>query len=265
MKTLLILGLLIIAIVTTYIFTSSNNLENTNQNTPINKNPSKAKKNVFIKVVTEDWKPYSYEENNIIKGTSTEIVRKVLSETPFEYKMFLYPWARSFTMASSEPNVLIFAIVRTEEREKLFKWVGPVAPSDKVFFYKLKSRTDIKATSIDDLKSLNIGTNQLSDKHAYLKKNNFNKITLISNQDATVKQLMAGRIDLLIKHENNLKSILENNNVSKDKIETVLLAFESKPYMAFSNKTSDQIVEKAISAYQKHFANKFISSKNLPK
>ncbi|MBL4869282.1 MAG: transporter substrate-binding domain-containing protein [Pseudomonadales bacterium] len=213
--------------------------------------------NETIKVVTEDWKPFSFIENDVIKGSATNIVRTVLDQSSMSYSMNLYPWARSYKLALSEPNVLIFAIVRTKERENLFRWVGPVAKSDRVFFYKLKSRKDISAKTIDDLKELRVGAGQLSNKHIFLQNNQFKNITLISPHEATVKHLLDGQIDLIVKHEDSLSAILKNTNVPSGKLEMVLLAFESEPYMAFSNKTSDEVFNKASEAYKKHFTDFF--------
>jgi len=40
-----------------------------------------------IQVVTEDWRPYNYEENGVIKGLGTEIVEATLNEAKLPYKV----------------------------------------------------------------------------------------------------------------------------------------------------------------------------------
>jgi hypothetical protein len=53
--------------------------------------------------------------------------------------------------------VLIFSLVRNEERENRFIWVDSIAPRQHLFFYKLAKRTDLKISSLEDAKKLKIG------------------------------------------------------------------------------------------------------------
>ena len=91
-----------------------------------------------VAVVTEDWKPYSFEEDGAVKGSATGLVRKVLERAGIDYSIKVYPWARAYSMALNDDDTLIFAIVRSGEREPLFNWVGQVAPTDSCSFYITK-------------------------------------------------------------------------------------------------------------------------------
>ena len=215
---------------------------------PANRTDTSSPK-IHVKVVTEDWKPFSFEEDGVVKGSSTEIVRQVLDRMGADYSFKVYPWARAYSMAREDENTLIFAIVRTPEREPLFRWVGQVAPTDQSSFYKLRSRDDIVINSLEDTKPYTIVTNRDSDKHQFLVANGFEKIILESDQVLTVKLFLSGRTDLLIMHDINLLPHLEALEIPLEKLERVLVAFESRPFMAFSKRTSDDIVNKSIESY----------------
>ena len=62
------------------------------------------------------------------------------------------PWAQGYTMAQRQPNVALYSTTRTESRENLFKWVGPLATMKWVFFAKAGS--GIKISSLDDAKKV---------------------------------------------------------------------------------------------------------------
>jgi len=49
-----------------------------------------------IVVVTENWAPYNFIENGLVKGASTEIVKRVLDNTDLNYSIRVYPWARAY-------------------------------------------------------------------------------------------------------------------------------------------------------------------------
>lgn len=42
-------------------------------------------------VVTEEWAPYNYQENNQLTGMATEIVRGIMALTEDDFKVMLLP------------------------------------------------------------------------------------------------------------------------------------------------------------------------------
>ena len=62
----------------------------------------------------------------------------------------------SGTLEVENKNVLIYSIMRTEQREKLFKWIGPLTPL-RTRIFSLKSRNDIVINNIKDAKKYKIG------------------------------------------------------------------------------------------------------------
>ena len=77
----------------------------------------------FLHVVTEDWKPYNFEEQGVIKGESTANVIKVLERAGIEYDLNLYPWSRVYRMGLKNKNTLVYTIIRMPARETLFVYL----------------------------------------------------------------------------------------------------------------------------------------------
>src|SRR5471030_1852030 len=100
--------------------------------------------------VTEEFRPMNYTENGVVRGYTSDIARTLLERAHIGYSLASYPWARAYQMAHRQPDVLIFSIVRTPEREKLFQWIAPVAKR-RAYIYKLATRGDIELRSPDDL------------------------------------------------------------------------------------------------------------------
>ncbi|MEE9418668.1 MAG: transporter substrate-binding domain-containing protein [Desulfatiglandaceae bacterium] len=151
-----------------------------------------------LKIVTENYPPYNYEENGKVKGVSTEIVRAVLKEMGLNIKITVYPWARTYRLALEEPNTLIYSIARTPEREHKFKWVGVIAPADQVLL-SLKERTDIKLNNLDDTRKYKIGTVRDDVIEHHLLSNGFKvgkNIDRCNNYNSNIKKLLRKRIDL---------------------------------------------------------------------
>lgn len=205
-----------------------------------------------IEVVTEDWKPFNYPENGEIKGTSTVIVKKVLKEVGLTYNIRVYPWARAYHMALNEKNVLIYTLMRIPQREKLFKWVRPLGPANKTWLWKRKGDKKIIVNNIDDAKKYMIGTNNDSMDHIWLKDNGFKdkeNISVNSKVELFVKMLKFGRVDMMAFNTASIEEEVKKLNFSIEDFEKVIPLFTTQPFMAFSQLTSDEYVEKFKMVY----------------
>ncbi len=110
-----------------------------------------------LTIYTEEFPPFNFTEKGEITGVSTEIVRQVMADTGIPYQIKSLAWKETYQRAQKEPNSLIFSISRNHSREKLFKWIGIIVPTS-YFVMALKSRTDIKIESLEDMKKYKIGT-----------------------------------------------------------------------------------------------------------
>ncbi|MBF0286681.1 MAG: ABC transporter substrate-binding protein [SAR324 cluster bacterium] len=107
-----------------------------------------------LEFITENYAPYNYKKDGKIQGIAVdalvEMFKIVGSQKTLE-DIKLWPWARGYKIVQQKKNTSLFSTTRTEAREKLFKWVGPLSPSNIVLLAK-KSRR-IKLNSVDELNS----------------------------------------------------------------------------------------------------------------
>ena len=207
-----------------------------------------------ILAVSEESIPFQYSSHGAIVGAAAELVREMLRRADMPHELRLFPWARAYAMAQGEPNVMIFSMARTEEREPQFKWVGEVYPAE-FRFVKLKSRTDIVITSLDDARKYSIGIINKDITHQFLLKHNFSpdKLDLTANNDINFKKVVAGRVDLVLRSKRALDMLCLRDKATCDKLETSYVVDEMKTslWMAFSNATPDDIVARARASYNK--------------
>jgi len=107
-----------------------------------------------VQMVCSEYPPYEYtDENGKIRGFSVEILRAMLTEMKIKDNIRVLPWKRAYHTALNQKNTLLFSTVRTEARESLFQWIGPIN-SVVSSLYKLRSRTDIKVKTLNDAKKI---------------------------------------------------------------------------------------------------------------
>lgn len=208
-----------------------------------------------IQIVTEDWPPFSYEENGKITGFSVELVKALQTETGIQGKISIYPWKRALYIATEEENTLLMTPARTAKREKLFHWVGPIAPRS-VSLIKLKSRTDIKIDTLEDAKKYIIGavlgfatTNQLIAQGF----ENNTHIEQVPTPVMNVRKLFNDRVELILMLESEFVWISKRHGFDHNNAEIALIIPQpvKELYIAFSKNTSQGIVDDFRDAFEK--------------
>ncbi len=154
-----------------------------------------------LRLYTEDFPPYSMVVDGApsatsadqITGFATEIVRELLIRANADYTLHLVPWKRAYARALNNVNHGVFSTTRTEQREPLFQWVGPLAENNWVFMGREDSA--IQLNSLAQAKGYRIGGYLEDAIAAYLEAQGL-PIQYVPNDALNVRKLAKGRIDL---------------------------------------------------------------------
>lgn len=204
-----------------------------------------------IRAVTEATS-YSFLKDGKVAGPATEVVELSLRRAGLsDYRINLYPWARSYDMALKEPNVLIYLMARTPAREQQFKWVGEIMKI-QYYFYQLKSRR-ILLKNLDDARNFTIGVMRDDVRHQYLKAKGFTRLVVSAQQGDNFSKLLTGQVDLVPLPDDDALTLCQETHFSCENLEKTIALDEmsSGLYMAYSNSTPDAIVERTQVAFEK--------------
>ncbi len=150
-----------------------------------------------LNLTTEDYPPlnFSTDGGKTVSGISTDVMKEVAKRTGISITIGFYPWQRAYKEAQDDKNTCVYSTTRTEAREKLFKWVGPLAPSTWTMYAKADSTITLK--SLDDAKKYKIGAYQGDAKALYLKEKGVPAEEVMADEQ-NLKKLESGRIDLWV-------------------------------------------------------------------
>lgn len=201
-----------------------------------------------VRIVTEELPPYNFTEQGKLVGFSTEVVEAVLKEIHLQGNFQVMPWARAYDTAKNSESVLIYSIARTPEREKLFKWVGAIAPTDWYLF----SLRDNKITlaSLDEAKKYQIGTVNEDVGEQYLLSKGFAKggnLQSSAKYEFNYEKLKLRRVDLWVLNELAAYHLAKKAGDDPDKVLNKAYHFPELGrdgfYMAFGARTPDSLVQ----------------------
>jgi polar amino acid transport system substrate-binding protein len=199
-----------------------------------------------ILVFTEPLAPVHFEEDGQIRGIGTEVVQAIFEEAGLEPKIEIYPWKRAYQKVLSNDGSFIYTINRTEKRENLLKWIGPIFPK-KVYLYRLKSRDDIQLDTLEDAKKYTTAVILGHSLTTMLQDRGFREgkeLITTPNKKVQIKFFLKGRCDLITGNEYTIYESLKAEGYSLDHVEPAVFISSEGYFLGANKNVSDNVVEK---------------------
>jgi polar amino acid transport system substrate-binding protein len=200
-----------------------------------------------LTVYTEESPPINFSEAGKVTGSATDIVREVLKRAGQADKIEVVTWARGYKEVQEKANVALYSTTRNEKREKLFQWVGPVARKNWVLFAR---KGGAKVTSLEEaMKVKAVGTYKDDAKEMFLKEKGFANLDSATKDEANVKKLADGKIDLWITGDSEGPAVAKAAGVDPAILEPALVVKTAELYLAVSKQTDAATVKALTDAY----------------
>lgn len=154
-----------------------------------------------FQLLTEEAYPFQYIENRRLTGMAVELVAEVFKRAGLPRKDEMLSWQDAYDRARAHPDTCVYSTARTEHREHLFKWVGPLVENKWAVFAKQGFKDPI--TQPKDLRQYRIGVLKADAKERYLESLGVDQLVAAADDAAlpprlTLDRDAAGGIDLWV-------------------------------------------------------------------
>ena len=202
-------------------------------------------------LLTENFPPYNMAKNGKnfaqdenINGIAVDIVREMFKRADVTYSLTLrFPWERIYKLALEKPGYGVFVMARLPDREKLFKWVGPIGPDDWIMLAKADSKISLE--TLDQARKYKIGAYKGDAIAETLAKQGLKPIVVLRDQD-NAKKLVSGQIDLWATGDPAGRYLARQEGVNG--LKTVLRFNSAELYLALNKDVPDDVVAKLQAA-----------------
>tara|TARA_R110000751_G_scaffold73956_1_gene149659 strand:- start:6037 stop:6786 length:750 start_codon:yes stop_codon:yes gene_type:complete len=203
----------------------------------VSSNVSFAQTKSSLRFLTEHSPPGEYlNEEGVVSGVTVELIRILQQRLDEPGEINILPWGRAMKIARQEAGLALFETVRTEEREKWFKWVGPLQ-SYHISLYGLKkqiqNKPDIKTSPQKYIacayrNSAIIAEIEILGFH-------IGKNLILTNKVGDCQQmLLLGRADVTPVSELRVDDFITKAKQMGDKLVPVAFLTQRQRYLAFS-------------------------------
>lgn len=190
-----------------------------------------------LTIYTEVSPPYQFlDVAGKPAGYACDLVRELQRRTRNADPIEVVPWIRGYVKLQSDPNILLFAIARTRDRDPRFHWVGPIADNRYAFYVKAGSRTTIR--NLADARKLHlIGVYKEDVRDQYLTAEGFTNLDRSLDALTPFKKLLSGRIDALVTSRQSLPELCRMAGAQRQDLREAFPFLSVQMYLAFSKTT----------------------------
>ena len=202
-----------------------------------------------LTLITEEYPPFNFTEDGVHRGIATDALIEILAAAgslKSHKDVASIPWARGYHIAQNAPNILLYSVTRTEAREKLFKWVGPIVEADIMLLQKTSHHLKIDNPEQINTQKLRVGV-VLDDVGEQLLKEqqvNERQIFPLNKGRYLAQMLMENRVDLAAYDKMVLFWNLKQLGANPADYSSVYTLKKSGYYYALSLDVDDSLVAK---------------------
>jgi polar amino acid transport system substrate-binding protein len=206
-----------------------------------------------LEVMTEELPPFNFTQNGAIEGITADTLLYILEKAgnPIDRSTIkVMPWPRAYEAVQQKPGTVLFSMARTEQRENMFKWVGPIYEA-KIGLIGAKSK-NIKIESAADLNNYRIGTIREGAPEQLLVSagGDITKFDRDTRPELQVKKLNADRIDLFSFNLPTAQYLMKAEGMNPGDYDTVYTLKVAQLHIAFHKDTDDALIAKLQKALE---------------
>ena len=200
-----------------------------------------------LRWIGQDYKPYSYvNEAGERAGSSVALVNKIMGKigsTKQVKDIEIHAFSRMFVHQNNDPNTVFFPLARTPDREDYFKWVGPIAMDEPVFFAKKSKNIIIKSDG-------DLNQYKIAGRDGYGPVKSLNNVDLGDSDQEDLQKLQADQVDLVICNKASCLATMQDQGMKIDDYKIVYSMQTSDLSLAFNKETDDKLIEQVKKALE---------------
>lgn len=203
-----------------------------------------------LRLFTDNHPPLHFERDGELVGFAVDLVRELARETGDSIQLERLPLLRALVIAREGPDVAVFTILRTPEREADYRLVGPVLKVQTAL-YALADHPPAIAGLDDARKVQRIAAPRKWLIYRRLQEMGFTNLYGVDTPEQMMRLLRLGRTDLVAADTLSVATLAREEGLAPEQLRYVAPAMDQSSYIAFSPQTDARIIARWQQALEK--------------
>lgn len=197
-------------------------------------------------IYSEENPPFNFRHGQVTSGLYVDLLLAMFKELGIKKTaadIIVVPWARAYNEVQSRKNTMLLTVVRTPDRENLFKWVGPIGQYRAVLFARKDRNVDVLTNGF---KGYRFGVTQKSKAEHFLIWNGAlpGNLIFMNSPESAAQMLARGRIDAWARDYTVASWTLQEQGYPLTDFEVVHTFEMVGRYLAFNKDTDNALIER---------------------
>ena len=194
-----------------------------------------------LQLLTDNHPPLHFMQGNQLAGFGVDVVQALATQTGDRIHLQQVPLLRALRMASDTPDTGVFTVLRTDERDDRYQWVGPLIEVETALYARDNLQPPVHSLrEADHLGRITVPRKWLV--YSYLQGQNLNNLYGVETPAQMMRLFSLGRTDFVVSDTWSKAALAREQGMEPERLQYQIPLMKQNTYIAFSPQTDPKQV-----------------------
>ncbi|WP_192561406.1 substrate-binding periplasmic protein [Pseudomonas gozinkensis] len=194
-----------------------------------------------LQLLTDNHPPLHFMQGNQLAGFGVDVVQALATQTGDRIHLQQVPLLRALRMASDTPDTGVFTVLRTDERDDRYQWVGPLIEVETALYARDNLQPPVQSLSeADHLGRITVPRKWLV--YSYLQGQDLNNLYGVETPEQMMRLFSLGRTDFVVSDTWSKAALARAQGMEPGRLQYQIPLMKQNTYIAFSPQTDPKQV-----------------------
>lgn len=186
-----------------------------------------------LRMLTDNHPPLHFQQGQRMTGFAVDVVQALAQRTGDPVQVQQRPMLRALRDASEDADTAVFTILRTQERESHYQWVGPLMRTETALYTRNGDSTPV--TDLHQTRG-QIAVPRKWLVYSYLKQQGLDNLWGVDSPEIMMRLLQVGRVQYVVADTMSVGTFAAEEGLALDQLRYQMPLMHQDAYIAFSPK-----------------------------
>ncbi|WP_085687762.1 MULTISPECIES: ABC transporter substrate-binding protein [unclassified Pseudomonas] len=194
-----------------------------------------------LQLLTDNHPPLHFMQGNQLAGFGVDVVQALAAQTGDRIHLQQVPLLRALHMASDTPDTGVFTVLRTDDRDDRYQWVGPLIEVETALYARDNLQPPVHSLrEADRLGRITVPRKWLV--YSYLQGQDLNNLYGVETPEQMMRLFSLGRTDFVVSDTWSKAALAREQGMEPARLQYQIPLMKQNTYIAFSPQTDPKQV-----------------------
>lgn len=194
-----------------------------------------------LQLLTDNHPPLHFMQGNQLAGFGVDVVQALAIQTGDRIQLQQVPLLRALRMASDTPDTGVFTVLRTDERDDRYQWVGPLIEVETALYARDNLQPPVHSLrEADRLGRITVPRKWLV--YSFLQGQDLNNLYGVETPEQMMRLFSLGRTDFVVSDTWSKAALAREQGMEPERLQYQIPLMKQNTYIAFSPQTDPKQV-----------------------